>query len=347
MNASVVLRTCERQGWRVVVEAVRPCAMAILVTGVAGFIGAHVAKALLARGDTVVGIDNLNDYYDPALKAARLEWVGNDLDFEKVDLSDEDAVMALGQRHDIEGIVHLGAQAGVRHSIEAPDTYVQSNLVGQLNLLELARSVRPRHTVYASSSSVYGGNDKFPFSEGDRVDRPVSFYAATKRAGELMAVSYAHLYGLPLTGLRFFTVYGPWGRPDMAAWKFVEAIERGEPVTLYDADNQARDFTFIDDIVRGVLAALDRPAEGHALYNLGGDAPVRLRDFLAAIERATGRKAAIIDAPAQPGDVSRTAADIAAARRELGFAPTTTIDEGVKAFVDWYRTYTSSQGASV
>ena len=320
--------------------------MTILVTGVAGFIGAHVAKALLARGETVVGIDNLNDYYDPALKRARLEWVGEGLEFERVDFADREALGDFASRHRFDRIVHLGAQAGVRYSLENPDAYAQANLVGQLNMLEMARSQHPVHMVYASSSSVYGGNDKFPFCETDPVEKPVSFYAATKRAGELMAASYAHLHGLSLTGLRFFTVYGPWGRPDMAAWKFVEAIEQGGPVTLYDADRQARDFTYVDDIVAGVLAALERPANGHALYNLGGDDPVRLRDFLAAIERATGKKAELIDAPAQPGDVTRTAADITAARRDLGYEPTTTIDEGVKAFVDWYRGYQSTQGAS-
>ena len=320
--------------------------MTILVTGAAGFIGAHVAKALIERGQSVVGIDNLNAYYDPALKRARLAWVGDAMHFEKLDFSDREAVTTLGRTYKFDQILHLGAQAGVRWSLENPHAYADANLVGHLNMLELARS-QQIPMVYASSSSVYGANEKVPFAETDRVDDPVSLYAATKRSCELMSQAYAPLYDLALTGLRFFTVYGPWGRPDMAAWKFVEAIEEGRAVELYDADRQARDFTYIDDIVAGTIAALDRSAERgtHRVYNLGGDRPVKLRDFLATIETATGKSAEVVEAPAQPGDVSRTMADIARARAELDFSPTTPIDEGVKAFVDWYRDYKDSQGA--
>lgn len=314
--------------------------MTILVTGAAGFIGAHVAKTLIARGQSVVGIDNLNAYYDPALKEARLEWIGEGLDFHRLDFSDREGLAELGKTHRFDAIVHLGAQAGVRWSLDHPHDYADANLVGHLNMLELARSQKVP-MVYASSSSVYGANEKVPFAETDRVDEQVSLYAATKRSCELMSQAYASLYDLPLTGLRFFTVYGPWGRPDMAAWKFVEAIEEGRALELYDADNQARDFTFIDDIVAGTIAALDRiPEEGrHRVYNLGGDRPVKLRDFLATIEQATGKSAQVVEAPAQPGDVSRTMADIARARAELDFSPTTPIEQGVKAFVDWYREY--------
>jgi UDP-glucuronate 4-epimerase len=324
--------------------------MSVLVTGAAGFIGSHVSAALLARGEEVVGVDNLNPYYDPALKRARLARLEArpGFTFARADIADREAMSALARQHGerITGVVHLAAQAGVRHSIEAPFDYVESNLVGHMVVLEVCRRELPRlrHLVYASSSSVYGGNTKVPFSERDRVDRPVSLYAATKRADELMSHCYAHLYGIPQTGLRFFTVYGPWGRPDMAAWLFAAAIAEGRPVTLYNRGEMERDFTHIDDIVRGVLAALDRPpaCEGgppHRLFNLGNHRPVALRRFVALIEQAMGQSAEIELAPLPAGDVVRTCADIEAARRDLGWEPSVTIEEGLAGFVAWYLDY--------
>jgi len=329
--------------------------MAVLVTGAAGFIGAATSRALLERGDEVVGIDNLNDYYDPKLKAARLERLrrqyGNRFRFEKVDFSDAAALNTFTDGVDIDGIVHLGAQAGVRYSIENPAAYVQSNLVGHANMLELARARQPRHMVYASSSSVYGGNEALPFRVEDRVDHPLSLYAATKKADELLSESYANIYRLPLTGLRFFTVYGPWGRPDMAMWIFTKALYAGEPLPLFNGGEMRRDFTFVDDIVRGVIACLDGPpaddgsakAGGsrapHAIYNIGNSRSEDLMRVVAMLERETGRKANRDPQPMQVGDVKETFADISAIERDHGFKPATSIDEGVPRFVQWYKEY--------
>jgi UDP-glucuronate 4-epimerase len=327
--------------------------MTVLVTGAAGFIGAATARALLERGEQVVGIDNLNPYYDPALKQARLDGLTKDFGdrfrFERVDFSDAEALGRLGD--DFDRIVHLGAQAGVRYSLENPGAYVQSNLVGHCNMLELAKARRPRHFVYASSSSVYGGNKNLPFRVEDRVDHPLSLYAATKKADELLSESYASLYRLPMTGLRFFTVYGPWGRPDMAMWIFTKALLAGEPLPLYNGGEMRRDFTYIDDIVRGVIACLDGPpaddgsskAGGstapHALYNIGNSRSEDLMRVVELLEAATGKKALLSPEPMQPGDVKDTFADISAIERDHGFQPTTRIDEGVPRFVAWYRDY--------
>ena len=327
--------------------------MAVLVTGAAGFIGYHVAHALLARGETVVGIDNLNDYYTPALKRARLAQLDDHAGFAfvQVDFADAAALTGALAATPLSAIVHLGAQAGVRHSIEAPLAYVSANLAGHVNILELARARACAHLVYASSSSVYGANAKLPFSVDDRADAPASLYAATKRADELLSESYAQLYRLPQTGLRFFTVYGPWGRPDMALWRFTDAVLSGRPLQLYNHGEMQRDFTYIDDIVGGVLSALDRPPADdgavhpggslapHALYNLGNDRPTALRNMLALVEAACGRTAVVELLPMQPGDVVATWADIAASTRDLGFQPAVSLAEGVPRFVDWYRGY--------
>src|SRR5438445_1597562 len=329
--------------------------MAVLVTGAAGFIGAATARALLERGDEVVGIDNVNDYYDPALKQARPGRLHQDFAdrfrFERLDFADADALKTFADQIDFDGIVHLGAQAGVRYSIENPHAYVHSNLVGHLNMLELARHRQTRHLVYASSSSVYGGNETLPFRVEDRVDHPLSLYAATKKADELLSESYASLYRLPLTGLRFFTVYGPWGRPDMAMWIFVKALYAGEPLPLFNGGEMRRDFTYIDDIVRGVVACLDGPpaddgqmkAGGttapHALYNIGNSRSEDLMRVVELLERETGRKALLDPKPMQPGDVRETYADISAIERDHGFKPATSIGEGVPRFVEWYREY--------
>jgi len=329
--------------------------MAVLVTGAAGFIGAATARALLERGQRVVGIDNLNDYYDPALKQARLEKLssqyGNSFRFERLDFSDFDEIKRLADGDEFTTIVHLGAQAGVRYSLENPDAYVRSNLVGHCNMLELTRLLRPAQMVYASSSSVYGGNKSLPFRVEDRVDHPLSLYAATKKADELLSESYASLYRLPLTGLRFFTVYGPWGRPDMAMWIFTKALFGGEPLPLYNGGEMRRDFTYIDDIVRGVVACIDSPpaddsaikAGGstapHAIYNIGNSRSEDLMRVVELLEQATGCKALLDPQPMQPGDVKDTFADISAIERDHGFKPSTTIDEGVPRFVAWYREY--------
>ena len=329
--------------------------MAVLVTGVAGFIGASTASALLDRGDEVVGIDNLDGYYDPNLKRARLEWLAKRFDnrfrFEQVDFSDAEALARLASNSKFDRIVHLGAQAGVRHSLENPQAYVQSNLVGHCNMLELARQNQSSHFVYASSSSVYGGNKSLPFRVEDRVDHPLSLYAATKKADELLSESYASLYRVPMTGLRFFTVYGPWGRPDMAMWIFTDALYAGNPLPLFNRGEMRRDFTYIDDIVRGILACLDAPpaddgaakAGGsigpHAIYNIGNHRSEDLMRVVELLERATGKKALLSPEPMQPGDVKESFADISAIERDHGFKPTTTIDEGVPRFVEWYRDY--------
>ena len=323
--------------------------MTVLVTGAAGFIGFHVTQALLHRGERVIGVDNLNPYYSVALKRARLkELSGNTrFSFHRLDLAKPGALAAMAKRQrGLDRVIHLAAQAGVRYSLENPRAYVAANLVAQLEVLEFCRTLKDlRHLVFASSSSVYGGNTKLPFAEDDRVETPQSLYAATKRADELMSYTYAHLYRLPTTGLRFFTVYGPWGRPDMAAWLFTDAILKGKPIKLFNAGRMRRDFTYIDDIVAGVLAALDHPPADqgaeppYRLYNLGNNHAEELGRFVALLEAAIGRKAKSIDLPMQPGDVAATFADIAAAKRDLGFAPTTPIDRGLPRFVDWYRAY--------
>ena len=318
----------------------------ILVTGSAGFIGAAVAHALLARGDTVIGVDNLSNYYDVALKQARLAQLTpqSNFHFHQIDISDRNEMLKLGSDvPGINGIVHLAAQPGVRYSLENPYAYVTANVMGQVVMLELARTLGAlKHFVYASSSSVYGANTKTPFTVGDAVDQPNSLYAATKRADELFSHSYAHLYGVPSTGLRFFTVYGPRGRPDMAPILFAKAISAGKPIQVFNYGEMWRDFTFIDDIVDGVLRALDRPAAGsppHAIYNLGNHKSEKLTTLIAEIEKALNKKAVLEMAPMQPGDVPATFADIAAATRDLGFEPTTPISVGIPKFVDWFRQY--------
>lgn len=320
--------------------------MTVLVTGVAGFIGFHVAHALLRRGETVCGIDNVNDYYSVALKRARLAQLAKFPSFacHEIDIADRDAVAAALSRHDdITGIIHLAAQAGVRYSLINPYAYVQSNVMGQVVLLEAARRLdRLRSFVYASSSSVYGGNKKQPFSVEDRVDDPVSLYAATKRSCELAAISYCHLFAIPATGLRFFTVYGPWGRPDMAAYLFADAIMAGRPINVFNEGRMARDFTYIDDIVAGTVAALDRPPSSglpHRIYNLGNHHPEKLLRFIEVLEQALGRTAEKRLLPMQPGDVPESFADIEASRRDLGFEPRTPIEVGIPNFVRWYRDY--------
>lgn len=319
----------------------------ILVTGAAGFIGAAVSHALLARGDAVLGVDNLNAYYDIGLKEARLARLDaeKNFSFAKADIADKDAMMKLAGS-DISAIVHLAAQPGVRYSLENPFAYVTANVMGQAVMLELARALHSagtfKHFVYASSSSVYGANKKTPFAVGDAVEHPNSLYAATKRADELFGHTYAHLYGIACTGLRFFTVYGPWGRPDMAPMLFAKAITAGEPIKVFNHGEMWRDFTFIDDIVAGVLKALDRPAAGtppHALYNLGNNKSEKLTDFITEIEQALGKKAEKIMAPMQPGDVPATYADIDASTRDLGFAPTTPISVGIPKFIAWFKDY--------
>jgi UDP-glucuronate 4-epimerase len=322
--------------------------MSILLTGAAGFIGFHVAAALCTRGETVVGIDNVNDYYDVSLKEARLAQLAGKrgFSFERVDIADRTGVAELCRRHpEIDRIVHLAAQAGVRYSLVNPFAYTDSNITGQVVMLEAARRLpKLAHMVYASSSSVYGGNTKVPFAITDPVDCPVSLYAATKRAGELIAYNYSHLYRLPLTGLRFFTVYGPWGRPDMSAYLFTKAILAGEPIPVFNNGHMRRDFTYIDDIVAGVTSALDRPPPDgreppHRLYNLGNHKSEPLMRFIELIERACGRKATIDFKPMQPGDVRVTYADIEASRKDLDFLPRISIDEGIPRFVSWFRDY--------
>jgi UDP-glucuronate 4-epimerase len=323
--------------------------MPILVTGAAGFIGFHVARALLDRDEEVVGLDDLNDYYDVGLKERRRSILEQrpEFTFHKTDVADRQAIAAIFARHPgIDRIVHLAAQAGVRYSLINPYAYVHANLLGQVTLFEAARAAEGiRHLVYASSSSVYGDSTRLPFALDDPADRPRSLYGATKRADEMIARSYAAMFGLPATGLRFFTVYGPWGRPDMSAYLFTNAILEGRPITLFNNGEMKRDFTYIDDIVAGVLAALDRPPQPdetgapHRLYNLGNHRSEPLRRFVALIEQACGRKAEIKLAPMQPGDVPETYAEIEESRRDLGFEPKTPIDEGIPKFVKWFREY--------
>ena len=328
--------------------------MTVLVTGAAGFIGYHVAGRLLARGERVIGLDNVNDYYSVQLKRDRLSELQRAhpaFRLVEADFADNAALVRSLDGHEIDRIVHLGAQAGVRYSITHPHAYVQSNLVGHLNLIEFARHAGARHLVYASSSSVYGSNTKLPFAVEDRVDHPISLYAATKKADELMSETYSHLYRLPQTGLRFFTVYGPWGRPDMAMWLFTDAVLKGQPIKVFNGGDMRRDFTFIDDIVTGVVACLDNPppddgtpkAGGsvgpHRVYNIGNHRSEELMRMIGLIEAATGREAVKEFLPMQDGDVKDTYADISAIQRDLGFEPTTTIDQGVPRFVEWFRTY--------
>lgn len=325
----------------------------ILLTGAAGFIGFHTARALLARGERVVGVDNVNDYYDPALKQGRLAQLAGDARFTFVpaDIADPDAMAGIMAAHpDIDRIVHLAAQAGVRYSLQNPYAYEHSNLRGQTVMLECARHAKGlKHFVYASSSSVYGGNSKQPFAVEDDVSQPLSLYAATKRAGEMMVQSYSHLYALPATGLRFFTVYGPWGRPDMAYFDFTRAIVAGEPVHLFNNGQMKRDFTWIDDAVAGILGALDHPpgvrgphtvgAAPHRILNIGNNRTETLTDFVAAIEGALGKRAEIIMAPMAPGDVVETWADIGPAQGLFGYNPRTTLADGIPRFVAWFCEY--------
>jgi UDP-glucuronate 4-epimerase len=332
--------------------------MGVLVTGAAGFISFHVSRHLLARGDTVLGIDSLNDYYDVTLKHARLAELGKigtnsneGFTFRRVDFADHVALDAQLDGEHFDRIVHLGAQVGVRYSIDNPRAYLQANLAGHLNMIEIGRHRRVEHLVYASSSSVYGGNDALPFRVEDRVDQPLSLYAATKKADELMSEAYAHLYRLSQTGLRFFTVYGPWGRPDMAMWLFTKAILDGRPINVFGEGRMRRDFTYIDDIVAGVVACLDNPpiddgaikaggsVSPHRVYNIGNSRSEDIGEMIALIEQACGRSAELLMLPMQPGDVRDTFAEIGAIQRDLGFEPRTTIAEGVPRFVRWYRNY--------
>jgi len=314
--------------------------MPVLVTGAAGFIGSHVCHRLLERGEAVVGVDDMNAYYDPALKQARLARLTGrpGFSFHELDIAREGALAAFSDAG-IDRVVHLAAQAGVRHSLENPRAYLRSNLAGHLEVLEFCRFLPAcRHLVYASSSSVYGGNTKVPFSESDPVDHPVSLYAATKKADELMSHAYAHLYGIAQTGLRFFTVYGPWGRPDMAYWLFTEAMLAGRPIRVFNGGEMWRDFTYVDDVVDAVVAVLDRPPVAGEdaparVYNVGNNRPVRLGDFIDTLEKVLG----VAAEPMQPGDVERTYADLSAIQRDFGFTPKTSIEEGLRRFADWYR----------
>jgi len=328
-----------------------------MITGAAGFIGSTLAKRLLERGDTVTGVDNLNDYYDVSLKEARLARLtsSSHFSFIKADIADRDVMSALFAGNAFDSVVNLAAQAGVRYSIENPAAYIDANLVGFGNILEGCRQGGIGHLVYASSSSVYGSNTKLPFSEKDNVDHPISLYAASKKANELMAHAYAHLYGLPTTGLRFFTVYGPWGRPDMALFKFTKGILEGQPIPVYNRGQMVRDFTYIDDIVEGVIRVLDQPpgkGEGvnepdrsasapWRIYNIGNSSRVQLMDYIQALEKALGRKATLELLPMQDGDVPATQADVSALESDFGYRPQVDVEEGVKRFVEWYRSYYS------
>ena len=328
----------------------------ILVTGAAGFIGMHTATRLLDRGDTVVGLDNLNDYYQPQLKQDRLALLEGrfGFSFQKLALEDRDGINRLFETHRFDRVIHLAAQAGVRYSLTNPQAYVDANLVGFVNILEACRHQQVAHLTYASSSSVYGANRKIPFSVEDRVDHPVSLYAATKKANELMAHTYSHLFALPTTGLRFFTVYGPWGRPDMAMWMFTKAILAGKPIDVFNHGRMKRDFTFVDDIVEGVIRTSDTiptaqtvasdaddcsTAAPYRVYNIGNNQPVELMHLIETLESALGRKAEKNMLPMQPGDVPATYANIDALQRDVGFRPSTPIEDGVKKFVAWYKSY--------
>ena len=313
--------------------------MRVLVTGAAGFIGMHCARRLLERGDEVIGVDNLSPYYSVALKRARLKQLEHRrFHFHEIDIANAAKLKALFSRRRPDAVLHLAAQAGVRYSLKHPEAYVQTNLVGFANVLEACRARLPRHLVFASSSSVYGTNSKLPWSETDNVDHPISLYAATKKANELMAHTYSYLYGLPTTGLRYFTVYGPWGRPDMSAFLFARAIVDGKPIPVFNNGDMQRDFTYIDDIVEGTLRVLDKPAP-YAIYNIGNHAPVALLDYIAAIERAFGKKAKLEMKPMQPGDVKATYADTTALANAVGFAPSTPLESGLARFAEWFRSY--------
>ena len=330
----------------------------VLVTGAAGFIGYHLSERLLGAGDEVVGLDNLNDYYDPKLKEARLERLKRQRGFRffRADLGDRTGVEKIWKETQPEVVVHLAAQAGVRYSLTHPHAYAKSNLEGMLDVLEACRAERTGNLIYASSSSVYGLNQSMPFSERDNVDHPVSLYAATKKSNELMAHCYAHLYGIPCTGLRFFTVYGPWGRPDMAYYKFTRNILEGKEIELYGDGKMQRDFTYVDDIVEGMVRLTRHPAQPnpnwsgkkpdpatspapYRIYNIGNNQPVELGRFVAAIETATGKKAKIVKKPVPPGDVVATAAEVDDLEKAVGFRPQTSIEEGMKRFVEWYRSF--------
>jgi len=332
--------------------------MIVLVTGTAGFIGSALAMRLLSRGDEVIGIDNHNDYYDPPLKAARLARFARHPNYThlRADLADKDAIMGVFARRKPQRVVNLAAQAGVRYSLENPLAYINSNIVGFTHILEGCRNHRVEHLVYASSSSVYGANTAMPFSIHQNIDHPLSLYAASKKTNELMAHTYSHLFGLPTTGLRFFTVYGPWGRPDMALFKFTKAMLADEPIQVFNFGNHRRDFTYIDDIVEGIVRVLDRPAapnpgwRGDApdpgtsrapwrIYNIGNNKPVRLTDYIAAIERALGKKAKMELLPLQPGDVPDTFADVEDLVEEFAYRPSTSVEEGISRFIAWYREY--------
>lgn len=326
--------------------------MRIMVTGAAGFIGFHLSKALIQRGDEVIGVDNLNSYYDVSLKQLRLNEIGkhskaSNFNFLEIDISNREDMESLFSNHKLDGVVNLAAQAGVRFSIDNPHCYVDSNVLGFLNVLEGCRHSNIGHLVYASSSSVYGMSVKQPFSTDDRVDHPISLYAATKKSNELMAHTYSHLYSIPATGLRFFTVYGPYGRPDMAYYNFTKSILEGKPIDVYNNGDMQRDFTFIDDIVNGLLRTLDNPPllqssdytnaiAPHKLYNIGNNNPVSLRRFIGAIEKACGKKAQENLLPMQPGDVPITYADVDPLIADYGFQPSTTIEDGIKQFVEWF-----------
>jgi len=333
--------------------------MIVLVTGVAGFIGSYVAHYLLERGDKVVGIDNLNDYYEVKLKKDRLERLGvksklssssiyENLTFHHIDISNISTLEKLFVDYNFDVVCHLAAQAGVRYSLENPSTYIQSNIVGFANILELAKKSKIKHLVYASSSSVYGLNKKVPFSEEDNVDCPISLYAATKKSNELMAYTYSHLYNMPVTGLRFFTVYGPWGRPDMAYFLFVKAILNNEPIKVYNNGQMERDFTYIDDIVEGIIRVIDNKPKStmdsppYKLYNIGNSKPVNLLHFIETIEQSLGKKAIKQFKPIQAGDVTTTYANVDNLISDLGYAPKTQIDEGINKFIDWYLSYYKS-----
>ena len=332
--------------------------MKVLVTGAAGFIGMHVCERLLARGDEVVGVDNLNDYYDVALKEARLARLAPNAGFRlsRLDIADREGIAALFAAERPQRVVNLAAQAGVRYSLQNPHAYVDSNVVGFVNILEGCRHGGVEHLVYASSSSIYGGNERMPFSEHDNVDHPVSIYAATKKANELMAHTYSHLFKMPSTGLRFFTVYGPWGRPDMALFLFTRAILEGRPIDVFNHGRMRRDFTYIDDIAEGVVRVLDRPPQSnpdfdkqapdpasswapYRVFNIGNHQPVELMAYIEALEQALGRQATKNFLPLQDGDVPATHADTAELERATGFSPQTPVVEGVRRFVDWYRSY--------
>lgn len=337
--------------------------MKVLVTGAAGFIGFHVTKKLLERGDTVIGIDNINDYYDVKLKEGRLNAIAehalsDNFTFIKMDVADRQLTEKLFTESAFDKVVHLAAQAGVRYSIENPHAYVDSNLVGFMNILEGCRHNKIKHLVYASSSSVYGSNETTPFTVTDNVDHPVSLYAASKKANELMAHTYSHLYQLPTTGLRFFTVYGPWGRPDMALFKFTESILNGKPIEVFNYGNHHRDFTYIDDIVSGVILSLDNVAAGNKdwdgknpdpstakapwkIYNIGAHNPVNLLKFIETLEDALGKKAIKQMLPMQPGDVPDTYADVSALTKDTGYAPKTELATGIRQFVTWYHSFYS------